>query len=166
MAAKAPLPPPPVVTCVRKLSESPDYLNSIPLNYAYYTDTTTGQTAASDPGDSIPTIDLSLLTSSNPDQRSKAIQDLGKACEEWGFFMVVNHGIPEELMRSVLEVTSDFFNLPEDEKPEFQPADVLNPIRYGTSFNTAKDKIFCWRDFLKLFVHPQFHCPATPQSLR
>ena len=36
----------------------------------------------------IPTIDFSLITSSNPLQRSKAIKDLGKACEDWGFFIV------------------------------------------------------------------------------
>ncbi|KAL0422416.1 UNVERIFIED_CONTAM: 2-oxoglutarate-dependent dioxygenase 19 [Sesamum latifolium] len=151
------------ITCVKKLSESP-HLNSIPSYYAYYTNP--AETMASDPNDSIPTIDLSLLTSDNPDLRSKAIQDLDRACEEWGFFMVVNHGIPEQLMNAVINVTNDFFNLPEEEKPEFQPENVLEPIRYGTSFNTAIEKVFWWRDFLKVFVHPQFHCPHKPHSLR
>ncbi|KAI3445766.1 hypothetical protein Pfo_002431 [Paulownia fortunei] len=155
--------PPPSITCVKNLAESPN-LNSIPSNYAYYTNP--NETTASDLDDSIPTIDLSLLNSDNPDHKSKAIQDLDKACQEWGFFMVVNHGIPEALMRAMLEVTSEFFNLPEEEKPEFQPKNVLDPIRYGTSFNTAKEKIFCWRDFLKVFVHPEFHCPDKPESLR
>ncbi|GFP86786.1 flavonol synthase/flavanone 3-hydroxylase [Phtheirospermum japonicum] len=159
-AAAAAPPPRATITTVKKLAESPD-LNSIPSNYAYYTNPK--DTIASDSDDSIPTIDLSLLTSNNPDQRSKAIHDLDKACQEWGFFMVVNHGIPEALMRGMIEVTNDFFNLPEEEKPEFQPKNVLDPIRYGTSFNTAKE-IFCWRDFLKLFVHPHFHCPLKPDS--
>ncbi|KAL0422415.1 UNVERIFIED_CONTAM: 2-oxoglutarate-dependent dioxygenase 19 [Sesamum latifolium] len=125
------------ITCVKKLAESP-HLHSIPSYYAYYSNP--AETMASDPHDSIPTIDLSLLTSDNSDHRSKAIQDLDKACEEWGFFM--------------------------EEKPEFQPENVLEPIRYGTSFNTAKEKVFWWRDFLKVFVHPEFHCPDTPQSLK
>lgn len=38
--------------------------------------------------DSIPTIDFSLLTEGSSIQQSKVISDLGKACEEWGFFMV------------------------------------------------------------------------------
>ena len=38
----------------------------------------------------IPTVDFSLLTSADPDQRSKAVAELGKACEHWGFFMVIN----------------------------------------------------------------------------
>ncbi|KAL2254449.1 protein DMR6-LIKE OXYGENASE 2-like [Sesamum indicum] len=151
------------ITCVKKLAESPD-LDSIPSYYAYYTNP--AETMASDPHDSIPIIDLSLLSSDNPDHRSKAIHDLDKACEEWGFFMVVNHGIPEQLMRDVIDVTNEFFNLPEEEKPEFQPENVLEPIRYGTSFNTAKEKVFWWRDFLKVCVHPEFHCPHKPQSLK
>ncbi|KAL0357042.1 UNVERIFIED_CONTAM: 2-oxoglutarate-dependent dioxygenase 19 [Sesamum calycinum] len=69
-------------------------------------------------------------------------------------------------MRAVIDVANEFFNLPEEEKPEFQPQNVLEPIRYGTSFNTAKEKVFWWRDFLKVFVHPQFHSPHKPQSLR
>ncbi|KAK6156805.1 hypothetical protein DH2020_011053 [Rehmannia glutinosa] len=126
-AATDPPSPPSNITCVKKLSESPN-LNSIPSNYAYFTNPT--ETIASDSDDLIPTIDLSLLTSDNPDQRSKAIQDLDKAaCQEWGFFMVVNHGIPETLMKAMLEVTNEFFNLPEEEKPEFQPKKVLDPIR-------------------------------------
>ncbi|KAK6156807.1 hypothetical protein DH2020_011055 [Rehmannia glutinosa] len=164
-SAAAPPSPPSNITSVKKLSESPN-LNSIPSNYAYYTNYPTETNIASNSDDSIPTIDLSLLTSDNPDQRSKAIQDLDKACQEWGFFMVVNHGIPETLMKAMLDVTNEFFNLPEEEKPEFQPKNVVDPVRYGTSFNTAKEKIFCWRDFLKLFVHPQFHCPDKPESLR
>ncbi|GER55551.1 2-oxoglutarate (2OG) and Fe(II)-dependent oxygenase superfamily protein [Striga asiatica] len=138
------------ITTVKRLSESSD-LKSIPPNYAYYTDPT--DTIDSDSADcQIPIIDLSLLTSADSEQSSRAVQDLDKACREWGFFMVVNHGIPEELTRGILEVAGEFFDLPEEEKPEFQPKNVLDPIRYGTSFNTAKEEVFCWRDFLKRII--------------
>ncbi|KAH6823548.1 hypothetical protein C2S53_012310 [Perilla frutescens var. hirtella] len=157
-------PPPPTITCVKQLAESANLTSIIPSNYAYFTNS--AETKASEPGDSIPIIDLSLLTSDNPDHKSTAIRDLDNACRDWGFFMVVNHGIPEELMSGILEGARDFFDLPEEEKPEFQPKDVLRPIRYGTSFNTEKEKIFCWRDFLKVFVHPDFNCPDKPESLR
>lgn len=78
----------------------------------------------------------------------------------------MNHGIPETLMSHMIEVVSKFFDLPEEDKPEFQPKNVLDPIRYGTSFNTEKEKAFCWRDFLKVFIHPEFHCPDKPEALR
>ncbi|RVW26158.1 hypothetical protein CK203_110539 [Vitis vinifera] len=35
----------------------------------------------------------------------------------------------------------------------------------GTSFNARVDQILFWRDFLKLFVHPQFHSPSKPAAL-
>lgn len=146
----------PTITTVKQLAESAN-VSSIPSKYAH-----NAETEASEPGDSIPIIDLSLLASGN----ARAIHDLDSACRQWGFFMVVNHGIPQELINGVLEATREFFDLSEEEKPEFQPKDVLTPVRYGTSFNTEKEDKFCWRDFLKVFVHPEFNCPDRPLSLR
>ncbi|GMP38929.1 hypothetical protein CsSME_00009984 [Camellia sinensis var. sinensis] len=77
----------PQSTSVKTLAESPG-LTCIPPNYTYTTNP--HESAASEPEDSIPIIDFSSLTSSDPDQRSQVIQDLGKACQEWGFFMVTN----------------------------------------------------------------------------
>nr|GMD02819.1 protein DMR6-LIKE OXYGENASE 2-like [Ipomoea batatas] len=149
---------------VKLLSESPD-LNSIPFNYVH-SSSYEESPDSSDAEDSslIPVIDFSQLTSNHNDQKSKAIQALGKACEEWGFFMVVNHGIPESLIKAVIDVTNEFFNMGEEDKKQFEGKDVLDPIRCGTSFNSSKEKAFFWRDFLKVFVHPQFHCPSHPQA--
>ncbi|KAL3329636.1 hypothetical protein AABB24_033804 [Solanum stoloniferum] len=148
---------------VKTLSESPN-LNSIPSNYVN-SDIYPFDFIASEPHDysiSIPTVDFSLLTSIDPHQRSQAINNLNKACQDWGFFMVVNHGIQESLMKKVIDGTQGFFNLKEEEKKEFEGKHVLDPIRYGTSFNTSKDKAFFWRDYLKVFVHPKFHSPSKP----
>lgn len=38
--------------------------------------------------DSLPIIDFAALTADDPHPRSKAIHDLSKACQEWGFFIV------------------------------------------------------------------------------
>lgn len=79
---------------------------------------------------------------------------------------VVNHGIPENLIEEVIDGTQGFFNLAEEEKKEFEGKHVLDPIRCGTSFNTSKEKAFFWRDYLKVFVHPQFHFPSKPNGYR
>ncbi|RZR86859.1 hypothetical protein BHM03_00014144 [Ensete ventricosum] len=48
--------------------------------------------------------------------------------------------------------------------------DVRSSVRYGTSFNQTKDRVFCWRDFLKLTCHPHDgvlpHWPSSPADLR
>lgn len=82
------------------------------------------------------------------------------------FLQLVNHGIPENLMKAMIDASNEFFNLPDEEKLQYETKHVLNPIRCGTSFNSAKDEIFCWRDYLKLIVHPDFNCPKKPKTLR
>jgi len=72
---------------VKELVES-NSVRSVPSNYI----------SLKSPEDSIlyeteniPTIDFSRLTSSNAFERSKEIQQLGDACRNWGFFMVLVH---------------------------------------------------------------------------
>ncbi|KAJ0739888.1 putative flavanone 3-dioxygenase [Helianthus annuus] len=144
---------------VQPLAESPN-LRYVPSIYAYAANST--EPPALDLQDAFPTIDFSLLTSTDPDLRSKMIQELDMACKDWGFFWVVTHGVPESLMNMVLEKSKEFFDLTEEEKKEFEEKGVLDPIRYGTSLNSKKDEIFYWRDFIKVIVHPEFNCPSKP----
>ncbi|GKV35437.1 hypothetical protein SLEP1_g43700 [Rubroshorea leprosula] len=148
-------------TFIKALAESGS-LTSVPSNYIFTNDPL--DQAVSDPEESIPIIDLSSLTSGSPDQRSKAICDLGKACQEWGFFMVINHGVSESLIEMMMDSCRQFFDLTEEEKKEFQGKHVLDPIRCGTSFNLSVDKVLFWRDYLKVFVHPEFHSPNKPPN--
>ncbi|CAN1196594.1 2-oxoglutarate-dependent dioxygenase 19 [Linum perenne] len=111
----------------------------------------------------IPTINYSHLTSSSPEIRSKIVTELATACRDWGFFVVTDHGVPTEAM---LEAVREFFEMAEDEKEEYRDGmkGVLEPIRCGTSFNSAVEKVFCWKDYLKVFVHPVFHSPSKPRG--
>ncbi|KAJ4716839.1 putative 2-oxoglutarate and Fe(II)-dependent oxygenase superfamily protein [Melia azedarach] len=147
---------------IKALTESPG-LTSIPSSYTFIQNPNDHQAASDpEPEDSIPTIDFSLLNSSNPDERSKVIRDLGKACRDWGFFMVINHGVEESLMERMVDACKRFFDLTEEEKKVFEGKHVLDPIRCGTSFNASVEKVLLWRDFLKVFVHPEFHSPNKP----
>eukprot|EP00475_Leptophrys_vorax_P039909 TRINITY_DN7308_c0_g1_i1.p2 TRINITY_DN7308_c0_g1~~TRINITY_DN7308_c0_g1_i1.p2 ORF type:complete len:318 (-),score=91.75 TRINITY_DN7308_c0_g1_i1:1623-2576(-) len=60
--------------------------------------------------DSIPIVDLGLLN------HEQIVQSLNHACETVGFFYVVNHGIPESTVHSVLNASHEFFALPESVK--------------------------------------------------
>ncbi|XVF01532.1 hypothetical protein REPUB_Repub04eG0097000 [Reevesia pubescens] len=104
---------PPKLTSVKALAELPG-LSSIPSIYTFQIDP--DDQACSDTKESIPTIDFSLLTSTIPGERSKNILELGKACQDWGFFMVINHGVPENLMKAIIEACRGFFELTEEEK--------------------------------------------------
>ncbi|GFP86791.1 leucoanthocyanidin dioxygenase [Phtheirospermum japonicum] len=137
-------------------------LKSIPSNFTFTNDPT-GSTA-----ESLPTIDFSMLTSAELNQRSKVIHDLGKACEEWGFFVLVNHGIPETLRKGIIDACSEYYELPEEEKHRYEAKSVSDPIKTGSGnlVNNANQRVQLWRDFVKTYVHPEFHCPPRPQILR
>ncbi|XP_027070034.2 probable 2-oxoglutarate-dependent dioxygenase SLC1 [Coffea arabica] len=115
----------------------------------------------------LPVIDLSGL---HGPRRSQVVRSLASACENYGFFQVVNHGIPNEVISNMMDVTKRFFELPSAEREKYMSADMSKPVRYGTSFNQLKDSVFCWRDFLKLVCNPLedvlSHWPSSPMDLR
>ncbi|KAF4374840.1 hypothetical protein G4B88_031043 [Cannabis sativa] len=147
---------------IKALVESRD-VRSVPSEYTFIRNPNNDDEAdLNDPDHSIPIIDFSLLTSDSPQQRSKILHDLQKACQEWGFFLLINHGVGESLMKRMIEMCRDFFNMPAEEKPEIisnnkgANRSVLEPIMYGTSFNVAIDKVLLWRDFIKVVTNGKY----------
>ncbi|RZC49718.1 hypothetical protein C5167_018147 [Papaver somniferum] len=47
---------------------------------------------------------------------------LNMACSEYGFFKIVNHGIPKGLMSRALELSKMFFEHPDEEKLKYSLA--------------------------------------------
>ncbi|XP_057490418.1 1-aminocyclopropane-1-carboxylate oxidase 5-like [Actinidia eriantha] len=60
----------------------------------------------------IPVIDFSKL---NGEERSKAMAQIANGCEEWGFFQLVNHEIPEELLERVKKLSFECYKLEREE---------------------------------------------------
>ncbi|KAE8673024.1 putative Uracil permease [Hibiscus syriacus] len=112
-------------------------------------------------------IDFAELQGPN---RSHVLNSLSLACEEYGFFQVVNHGIPIHVIRRIVDVSTSFFGLPHEERSKYMSSDMASPVRYGTSWNQNKDDVFYWRDFLKLVCHPLSdvlpHWPSSPMEFR
>ncbi|GKV37629.1 hypothetical protein SLEP1_g45633 [Rubroshorea leprosula] len=123
--------------------------------------------AAAIPNLKLPIIDFAQLQGPN---RSHVIKSLASACEEYGFFQVVNHGIPNDVISKMMDVSTRFFGMPYEERAKYMSDDMATTVRYGTSFNQNKDNVFCWRDFLKLICHPLEevlpHWPSTPSDFR
>lgn len=83
---------------------------------------------------------------------------------------LVNHGIKDDVILRMVDVSRRFFELPFDERAKYMSKDMASSARYGTSFNQSNDKVFCWRDFLKLSCQPledTVPCwPSSPEDLR
>jgi len=91
----------------------------------------------------MPTIDLT-----HPDANSHLV----KACEEFGFFKVVNHGIPLQMMSKLEEEVVDFFKLPQVVK---EKAGNPRPFGYGNK-RIGQNGDVGWVEYLLLSASPDF----------
>ncbi|OMO97244.1 Oxoglutarate/iron-dependent dioxygenase [Corchorus olitorius] len=95
----------------------------------------------------IPIIDMSLLLMGNKDELNK----LDLACQEWGFFQVVNHGVPNEVLQKMKDSAAEFFDLPLEEKNKYAmpPNDIQG---YGHAYIVSEEQILDWSDQLILVI--------------
>jgi isopenicillin N synthase-like dioxygenase len=73
--------------------------------------------------------------------------------------------VSEELMKDVLVVAKEFFDLPLEEKERFYSEDPNQTCRLKTSIDFAKEKVHFWRDSLRHPCHPlEEHIQQWPEN--
>lgn len=105
------------------------------------------QLARISPLASIPIIDL------NDHVTSSVLQKISQACEEYGFFQVINHGVPEELCEKVMTAITQFFELPPAERADFFTEDLTKQVRLFNYYLKCEgqEKVTMWSE---VFSHP------------
>ncbi|KAI1074639.1 Clavaminate synthase-like protein [Whalleya microplaca] len=68
----------------------------------------------------IPTVNISAFLNPKSDQeaRDAVIESVRNACHTYGFFNLVGHGIPQDVLHEAFKLNKMFFALSEDEKME------------------------------------------------
>ncbi|MQL74218.1 hypothetical protein Taro_006568 [Colocasia esculenta] len=111
--------------------------------------------AAADVSDQLPVIDMGVLLGDQdtPSARDEAAK-LRSACEEWGFFHLVNHGVPEEVIEQMKAAMEGFFSQSLEDKlaSSAQAPDSLEG--YGQAFVVSEEQKLDWGDMLFLFTQP------------
>ncbi|MER8390932.1 isopenicillin N synthase family oxygenase [Mesorhizobium sp. M1340] len=76
---------------------------------------------------------ISLAKLSADATRREEQQHLRVACEQYGFFYLIEHGIPKEQIAAAIDASRRFFKLPQSVKERYGPAaqDVYPPIARG-----------------------------------
>ena len=109
----------------------------------------------------------------NDSDEERLAKVIAKASSEIGFFQVINHGIPRDVIDNLKRVGKEFFELPQQEKEEYSklPGSIEG---YGTALQKeaeGKENIKGWVDHLFHRVWPPHvinyrFWPKNPQSYR
>uniref|UniRef100_A0A5B7BRL3 Fe2OG dioxygenase domain-containing protein n=1 Tax=Davidia involucrata TaxID=16924 RepID=A0A5B7BRL3_DAVIN len=100
----------------------------------------------------IPVVDLGNAASHD---RAETIQKILKACQEFGFFQAINHGVSESLMDDTMSVFKEFFGMPAEYKASFFSNDPNKKCRlYSSTLNYDKEEVHYWRDNFTHHCHP------------
>ncbi|KAL1831581.1 hypothetical protein ACET3Z_001232 [Daucus carota] len=101
----------------------------------------------------IPLIDLSI-----PDTQLLVAQ-IADACKNWGFFQVINHGVPSQLREKVFSASKSFFSQSKEEKLRVR-RDELNPLGYYDTEHTKN--VRDWKEVFDFTVESPMVMPVSP----
>ncbi|XP_010519310.1 PREDICTED: protein DMR6-LIKE OXYGENASE 1 [Tarenaya hassleriana] len=125
----------------------------------------TAKTSGSFSDGEIPIIDLSLFrnlegANANANANANAIASaIGEACERWGFFQVINHGVASETRRRLEDTAAEFFGMETAEKRKVK-RDEVNPMGYHDEEHTKN--VRDWKEVFDFFLQDPTVVPASP----
>ncbi|KAG5002311.1 hypothetical protein JHK87_023383 [Glycine soja] len=119
------------------------------------------ENVASDSNLSIPVIDLQDIHN-NPALHNEVVTKIRSACQEWGFFQVINHGIPISVMDQMIDGIRRFHEQDTDVRKQFYSRDLKKTILYNSNTSLYLDKFANWRDSLGCSMAPN---PPKPENL-
>lgn len=110
---------------------------------------------------SVPSIDL-VGVAEDPATRKVVVEKIRQACETWGFFQVVNHGIPLSVLEEMKSGVNRFYEQDSEVKRELYTRDPLRPLVYNSNFDLFTSPAANWRDTFYCFMAPH---PPKPEDL-
>lgn len=110
----------------------------------------------------IPTIDLSGIKT-DPVKLNKVVSEIRDACENWGFFQIVNHGIPQEIIDEMLNGVRKFHELDGEVKKQYYTRDYIGrKFAYFSNYFLYKGPVTNWKDTFSVLMAPN---PPLPEHL-
>jgi isopenicillin N synthase-like dioxygenase len=88
------------------------------------------------PQNAIPTIDMSPLQNGSDSDRRKVAGQIDEACTDIGFFLVVGHGVLQDLITTTRQRAIDFFALSDAEKMKVERP----PAKISRGYNCVGDR--------------------------
>ncbi|XP_048333218.2 1-aminocyclopropane-1-carboxylate oxidase homolog 3-like [Ziziphus jujuba] len=111
---------------------------------------------------SVPVIDLGGIFEDDHVRRKEIVERVREASETWGFFQIVNHGIPESVMEEIKKGVLRFHEQDTEVKKQFYTRDPIRPVVYNSNFDLYKAPSTNWRDTFFTRMAPT---PPKPEDL-
>lgn len=87
------------------------------------------------------------------------VDQISKACNEWGFFLLTDHGIEPSLIERLQTAGQEFFKLPQKEKESYANDPANGKFEgYGTKMTKNNDDKVEWVDYF-------FHMMSPPPKV-
>ncbi|KAI4307301.1 hypothetical protein L6164_030505 [Bauhinia variegata] len=87
------------------------------------------------------------------------VREIAEACSQWGFFLIIDHGISPTLIQRLQEVGQDFFALPQHEKEAYANDPSTGRFEgYGTKMTKNLEEKIEWIDYY-------FHIMSPPSKV-
>ncbi|XP_043705798.1 1-aminocyclopropane-1-carboxylate oxidase homolog 1-like [Telopea speciosissima] len=110
--------------------------------------------------DIIPVVDLTGVDS---DRRSRIVEQIRDASREFGFFQVINHGVPSDVINRTIDAIQAFNEQPTEVKSQLYSREMGRGVTFSTNVDLFKSKAASWRDTIQMRLgptHPDFeHIP-------
>ncbi|KAK7256042.1 hypothetical protein RIF29_29475 [Crotalaria pallida] len=121
------------------------------------------ESSAGDAKLSVPMIDLKDIHN-NPALRTEVICKIRSACSEWGFFQVINHGIPVSVLDEMIDGIRRFHEQDVEVKKEFYSRDwdSKKKVLYFSNLTLFTDQAANWKDTLAFSIAPD---PLKPEEI-
>ncbi|OMO95488.1 Oxoglutarate/iron-dependent dioxygenase [Corchorus olitorius] len=110
---------------------------------------------------SIPVIDLEGVNK-NPTTRKELVEKIRNASKAWGFFQVLNHGVPVSVMEEMIDGIYMFFEQDVEVKKQLFSRDYTKRVVYNSNYDLYSSQFAKWRDTVFCSMAPN---PPKPDEL-
>ncbi|XVE74650.1 hypothetical protein DITRI_Ditri12bG0034300 [Diplodiscus trichospermus] len=108
----------------------------------------------------IPTVDLS-------GPRSVVVEQVARAARSFGFFQIVNHGIPVQLLDGMIGSIRAFHEQPDEVKARFYTRNPGSGVTFFSNVDLYQSKAASWRDTIQIRIAPTMPEPKEiPEACR
>ncbi|KAL5732235.1 hypothetical protein ACHQM5_004884 [Ranunculus cassubicifolius] len=103
-------------------------------------------------------LEIPLIDLNNYKQDQKHIvEEIRRASEKWGFFQVINHGVPVSVLDEMIQGVRRFHEQPNEVKAKYYTRDFAKNVRFNSNFDLYQAPAANWIDSM--------FCPMAPDPL-